>query len=112
MEEYTPADKWLGDYERAGQRVRGLETLREMLAPDFDFVRSVDLPFLIREHARKFQWSVSLAGDVASGGTLVRTMVQQVGERLAAQSARRRRQCRGPFSRRRVAATPRERSAC
>ncbi len=62
MEEYTPAEQWLGGYERAGQRVNTFDVLREKLAPDFDFVRSVDVPFLIREHARKFQWSVSLAG--------------------------------------------------
>ena len=32
----------------------------ETLAPDFTLVQQKDLPFLIREHARKFQWSVAL----------------------------------------------------
>ena len=62
MEEYTSLDNWLGGYELADKRVSTFDTLREKLAPDFDFVRSVDLPFLIREHTRKFQWSVSRAG--------------------------------------------------
>lgn len=62
MEEYTPPANWLGGFEQAGRRVGAFDTLRAKLAPDFDFVRAVDLPFLIREHARKFQWSVSLAG--------------------------------------------------
>ena len=62
LAEYTPKDQWLGGYAREGQAVRGFDTLRGILEPDFEFVRSVDLPFVIREHARKFQWSVSLAG--------------------------------------------------
>ena len=62
LEEYTPMDKWLGGYRRDGRRVETFAALQEMLAPDFDFVRALDLPFLLREHARKFQWSVSRAG--------------------------------------------------
>lgn len=63
MEEYTPPENWLGGYYApGGHPVNGMETLRGSLAPDFDFVRTVEVPFLIREHVRKFQWSVSLAG--------------------------------------------------
>ena len=62
LAEYTPMDQWLGGYSRDGQAVRGFDTVRGILEPDFEFVRAVDLPFVIREHARKFQWSVSLAG--------------------------------------------------
>ena len=62
LEEYTPAGKWLGGYEEAGQPINTFQTLRTILEPDFEFIRAVDLPFLIREHARKFQWSVSKAG--------------------------------------------------
>ncbi len=62
LEEYTPREHWLGGYQDAGCDVRAIDTLRTILEPDFEFVRSVDLPFLLREHARKFQWSVSLAG--------------------------------------------------
>ena len=62
LADYTPREQWLGGYSRAGQEVRGFDTVREILEPNFEFVRTVELPFLLREHARKFQWSVSLAG--------------------------------------------------
>ncbi len=62
LEEYTPPAKWLGGYEEAGRPVSSFATLCAILAPDFELVRTLDLPFLIREHARKFQWSVSKAG--------------------------------------------------
>ena len=62
LEEYTRVDHWLGGFERAGQAVDSFMTLQAILAPDFELEREFDLPFLIREHERKFQWSVSHAG--------------------------------------------------
>lgn len=63
MEEYTPPQNWLGGfYAPDGRPVSGMETLRRLLAVDFELVRTVEVPFLIREHVRKYQWSVSLAG--------------------------------------------------
>lgn len=62
LEEYTPARNWLGGFERGGERVESFAVLRDILEKDFRFVRELDLPFLIREHERKFQWSVSHAG--------------------------------------------------
>lgn len=60
LPEYTAREHWLGGFtEENGQPVRTLDTLRTILAPDFELLRTRDLPFLIREHARKFQWSVS-----------------------------------------------------
>jgi hypothetical protein len=32
-----------------------------VLDPHFTLARTLELPFLIREHARKFQWSVAQA---------------------------------------------------
>ena len=61
MVEFTPHDHWLGGLERDGVRVTTLDGLRETLDPAFEFQRARDLPFLIREHARKFQWSVAQA---------------------------------------------------
>ena len=62
LPEYTAPDRWLGGFTDAdGQPVRTFDTLTAILAPDFDLLRTRDLPFLIREHARKFQWSVSQA---------------------------------------------------
>jgi len=52
LEEYTPPANWPPG--------RTLDWLRETLSPSFDLLKQSDLPFLIREHARKFQWSVAL----------------------------------------------------
>lgn len=56
LEEYTPRGKWL---DGAGRGT--LAALKEILAADFEFQRAMDLPFLIREHRRKFQWSIAEA---------------------------------------------------
>jgi putative 4-mercaptohistidine N1-methyltranferase len=61
LEEYTPRANWLGGFERDGQPVRTRDSFRRILEPQFVLHRTLDLPFLIREHARKFQWSVALA---------------------------------------------------
>jgi putative 4-mercaptohistidine N1-methyltranferase len=61
LSEFTPPENWLGGFVRGANRIKTLDTLKGLLAPDFDFVRCQDLPFLIREHARKFQWSVAEA---------------------------------------------------
>jgi putative 4-mercaptohistidine N1-methyltranferase len=59
MSEYTPRENWLGGFERDGRPVRSFDTLKKILSREFRFVRAKDMPFLIREHARKFQWSVA-----------------------------------------------------
>jgi hypothetical protein len=61
LTDYTPLENWLGGFERNGRPVATLDTLREILSPDFELTGTRDLPFLIREHARKFQWSVAEA---------------------------------------------------
>ena len=57
MEEFTPQQNWLGGYGGATTR----DGLRSALGESFEFVKAKDLPFLIREHVRKFQWSVAEA---------------------------------------------------
>jgi putative 4-mercaptohistidine N1-methyltranferase len=54
LEEYTPRGKWLDGGGRGT-----LAGLQDALAPAFRFESSFDLPFLIREHRRKFQWSIA-----------------------------------------------------
>ena len=61
LTDYTPKEKWLGGFERDGKPVKTFDTLQKMLSPHFNFSFRKDLPFLIREHARKFQWSVAEA---------------------------------------------------
>jgi len=61
LTEFTPRENWLGGFARKGQPVKSFETLKEILEPDFRLILRKDLPFLIREHARKFQWGVAEA---------------------------------------------------
>ena len=56
LEEFTPRGNWLGGI--AGPTLDGLKAA---LAKDFELTGTRDLPFLIREHARKFQLSVAQA---------------------------------------------------
>ncbi|MFA5504545.1 MAG: putative 4-mercaptohistidine N1-methyltransferase [Vulcanimicrobiota bacterium] len=61
MTEYTPRRFWLGGFERKGEAVRSLDSIKKALADSFELDEVVDMPFLIREHSRKFQWGVSQA---------------------------------------------------
>lgn len=56
LEEYTPSENWLGD--GAQDSFAGL---RSALEPSFELDKRWDMPFLIREHARKFQYSIAQA---------------------------------------------------
>lgn len=61
LEEFTPPANWLGGVQRDGQPVSTRAALQSVLGADFELLRTKDLPFLIREHQRKFQWSVAEA---------------------------------------------------
>lgn len=61
LPEFTDPVQWLGGFIADGGKVTTLEGLQTALGPCFTLLRTVDLPFLIREHARKFQWSVAQA---------------------------------------------------
>ena len=47
-EEFTPSARWLKD---------SFPTVRKLLSPHFRLLRRQNLPFLLREHRRKFQLS-------------------------------------------------------
>ena len=55
LEEFTPRANWLG-----GDGLRSFDALKDILSPHFELQMSKDLPFLIREHERKFQYGVAL----------------------------------------------------
>jgi putative 4-mercaptohistidine N1-methyltranferase len=61
LEDFTPAKNWLGGFFLNNHPRTTLDGLRTALGVHFDFAGTRDLPFLIREHARKYQWSVALA---------------------------------------------------
>jgi putative 4-mercaptohistidine N1-methyltranferase len=58
LEEFTPRDEWLGGRKEEG--IRSAEVLKETLDADFKLQLTKNLPFLIREHERKFQYGVAL----------------------------------------------------
>ena len=60
-EEYTPKALWLGGFKLEDRSLNTLEGLSLQLEDAFDLLYTRDLPFLIREHARKYQWSVAQA---------------------------------------------------
>lgn len=51
LADFTPPENWPQGSTR--------DWLREKLSADFTLEAEQDLPFLIREHARKYQWSVA-----------------------------------------------------
>jgi len=55
LEEYTPRDHWLGGLPEKTDSFLGL---RNALEPAFELELEMDLPMLIKEHARKYQWTV------------------------------------------------------
>ena len=61
LADYTPRRNWLGGFKRKGREVRTFQSIKTILAQHFRLVERRDLPFLIREHARKFQLGVAEA---------------------------------------------------
>lgn len=57
LEAFTPRSAW--PRSEAGDAIPGKTWIEDILGRDFTLEYSEDMPFLIREHARKFQWTVS-----------------------------------------------------
>jgi hypothetical protein len=55
LEEYTPKAKWIGGRREAGEPLSTAAGLARALAPAFTPVDTCDVPFVIRETARKHQ---------------------------------------------------------
>jgi putative 4-mercaptohistidine N1-methyltranferase len=58
LAEHTPSEHWISG--RPGQAPL-LDTLAAVLSPHFSLERTWQMPFLIREHRRKYQWTVAEA---------------------------------------------------
>jgi len=60
QEESTKKEFWLGGFrDENGEEQYTLEGLKEILLPNFKLVDTLDVPFVIRETARKFQHTLS-----------------------------------------------------
>ncbi|MDD5211488.1 MAG: putative 4-mercaptohistidine N1-methyltransferase [Sulfuricurvum sp.] len=59
-EEYTDKEFWVGGYaDENGQEITTLNALMDMLGEHFELVAIEDVPFVIRETPRKFQYTIS-----------------------------------------------------
>lgn len=56
LEAYTPTSHWLLKEGKSS-----LESIQEILKPHFILQDCCELPFLMREHLRKYQWGISQA---------------------------------------------------
>lgn len=56
LEEFTPRDLWIDGKERGT-----LKAIQDLFKEHFSLHNSFDMPFLIREHLRKYQWGVAQA---------------------------------------------------
>ncbi|RUS87325.1 hypothetical protein EGW08_004937 [Elysia chlorotica] len=62
LHQFTDKNLWLGGYVDAnGEAITGFKGLQKELATYFDLIEQVDMPFFIRETARKNQWTVAHA---------------------------------------------------
>lgn len=60
LEEYTPRENWVGGFMKEGQPRSVLQGMKELLEPCFrPLGEPRDVPFVIRETARKFQHSLA-----------------------------------------------------
>lgn len=59
QETSTPKEKWIGGYKKDGENFTTLEGLLAILREDFTLVETKDVPFVIRETARKHQHTIS-----------------------------------------------------
>jgi putative 4-mercaptohistidine N1-methyltranferase len=59
LEEYTPKSKWLGGRREHGEALTTFAGIARALDGGFDLVHRTDVPFVIRETARKHQHSIA-----------------------------------------------------
>jgi 5-histidylcysteine sulfoxide synthase/putative 4-mercaptohistidine N1-methyltranferase len=59
LEDYTPKEKWLGGRREHGEPLTTFAGLQRHLSGGFAFVHRQDIPFVIRETARKHQYSIA-----------------------------------------------------
>jgi putative 4-mercaptohistidine N1-methyltranferase len=60
LEEYTQKKFWIGGYvDENGREVSTLDGLTKLLEANFELIAVEDVPFVIRETARKFQHTIS-----------------------------------------------------
>ena len=60
LEEFTPKENWLGGVRENGEALSTYQALQRLLAANYEEIAPPqDLPFVIRETARKYQHTVA-----------------------------------------------------
>ncbi len=59
LEEFTPKEKWLGGFKKDGEDFTTLDGLKMHLQPNFKLLHTRDIPFVIKETARKHQHTIA-----------------------------------------------------
>jgi 5-histidylcysteine sulfoxide synthase/putative 4-mercaptohistidine N1-methyltranferase len=60
LEKFSPKEVWLGGYQKNGEPIFSESVLKNLLENDFILLERTEMPLLIREHARKFEYIVPL----------------------------------------------------
>jgi len=58
-EAVTPREKWLGGFKKDGEDFTTMDGLKEILGEHFKLLHTRDIPFVIKETARKHQHTIS-----------------------------------------------------
>lgn len=59
LEDYTPKENWLGGYIKDNKEISTLDSLKNNLSSQFELLDKIDVPFVIKETARKYQHTIS-----------------------------------------------------
>jgi hypothetical protein len=59
LEQHTARTQWLGGRMEHGRKISSSDEIKQFMDPDFNLLKTAEVPLLIREHERKFQYIVS-----------------------------------------------------
>lgn len=59
LEEHTPVSTWLGGQVKDGQPLKSAQAIQQTLGDEFKLLKTADVPLLIQEHERKYQYIIS-----------------------------------------------------
>lgn len=59
MKDFTPKEAWLGGYKKNETPCFSATGIKDLLGGDFNLLHEDDMPLVIREHRRKYQYIVS-----------------------------------------------------
>lgn len=58
-EQFTTKSAWLGGYKKEESPVQSFDAMAELMQPDFKLVYRDNMPAVLREHARKYEYVIS-----------------------------------------------------